>query len=75
MLCAPLYDWKASCFLSPGVDAIHGIIYSALDPWETDRSKTAVRLCLSAPMSLLPCLISLLSTPFQDYRSPGWGDV
>lgn len=70
MLCTPLHGCY---FLSPGVDAIHGIIYSALSPWETDRSKTAVQLCLSALMSLLPCLRSLLSTPSQDCLLPRLG--
>lgn len=52
---------------------IHGIIYSALNPWETDRSKTAVQLCLFALMSLLPCLIALLSTRCQDCLLPWLG--
>lgn len=61
------------CSLSPGVDVIHGIIYSALNPWETDRSKTAVPRCLFALESLLPCLISPLSTPCQVCLLPWLG--
>lgn len=69
MLCTPLHGWKASCFLSPGVDAIHGITYSALNPWETDKqdSCAALFLCpnVTSTLSDIPAIdsVSGLSAP------------